>query len=342
MKAAILRELNKPLSIEDISLPYTLDIGQVLVEVRASGICGAQIGEITGAKGADPYLPHLMGHEGGGVVLECGPGVKTVSPGDRVVMHWRPGSGIDADPYVYSNGKEKIGAGPVHTFCEQAVVSENRLTKISPSIPFDVAALMGCAVTTGAGLISNEAKLKLGQTVLVIGIGGVGLNVMQGALLAGAGLIYGVDIVPERLDMATAILNNKECVLVGKMPPMEFTEFDVVVDCTGNPEVINDALQLTAPGGKLILVGQPASGRSVIFSNFRSHYQGKTIMDSQGGLTDPETDIPRYLRLWQQKRLNVSQLIKQRVELDNINEIVNDMQMGKTIGRCIVEMTNHV
>ncbi len=142
---AVLVEINHPLEVCDIEVPR-LDVGQVLVQVAASGICGKQIDEITGRR-PDPYLPHLLGHEGGGVVLEVGPGVRKVKPGDRVVLHWIKGSGIDsATPKFRLKGTgTPINAGCVTTFSDVTIASENRLTKIGDHVGFDVAALLGCA-----------------------------------------------------------------------------------------------------------------------------------------------------------------------------------------------------
>src|SRR5204863_5793005 len=125
-----------------------LDVGQVLVKISCTGICGAQLGEISGVKGPDKFLPHLLGHEGGGEVVGVGPGVTQVKEGDRVVMHWRKGAGIHARPAKYQWGSRTVNAGWVTTFQEYAVVSENRVTPIPKDVPFEVAALMGCAVTT--------------------------------------------------------------------------------------------------------------------------------------------------------------------------------------------------
>ena len=161
MKAAILNHLNLPLIVDEVQLPEHLECGQVLVQVDCSTICGAQIGEITGAKGEDHYLPHLLGHEGCGRVRDVGVGVDHVKIGDKVVMHWRRGLGIESTFPKYKWKDKVIGGGLVTTFNEYAVVSENRLTSIDPSIPSGVASLMGCAVTTALGLINNEARLKI-------------------------------------------------------------------------------------------------------------------------------------------------------------------------------------
>ena len=144
-----------------------------------SGICGAQINEIDAVKGLDKFLPHLLGHEGVGTVLEIGPGVTTVKSGDQVVLHWRPSSGIQSQTPEYRWGEKKVNAGWVTTFNTHAVISENRLTVIPKSLDMRVATLLGCAVTTAFGVVDNDAKIKIGQSVLIFGIGGVGLSIAQ-------------------------------------------------------------------------------------------------------------------------------------------------------------------
>ena len=331
MKAAVLREIGKPLSVEEISLPG-LGVGQVLVQIKASGICGAQLAEICGAKGPDKYLPHLLGHEGGGVVQEVGPGVTHVKPGDHVVLHWRKGQGIEAVPpsYIDANG-DRVGGGWVTTFSEFAIVSENRLTVIDKLVDLAVAALLGCGVTTGLGLVNNEAQLKIGQSIAIVGVGGVGLNVVQGAKLAGAGEIIAIDWSDYRLQMA------------GKLGATRITDLylsspvDVFVDCTGDSQVIADGFESVKPGGKMILVGQPTNGKDQTFPNFRQHYCGKTIIDSQGGLTNPTVDIPRYVKMYQSGKLDLNSLITHRFPLAEINQALSTMRSGYC-GRVIVEM----
>ncbi len=334
-QAAILRQLNAPLTVEDIDVSYP-EVGQVLVEVRASGICGAQIREMTGGKGGDKYLPHLLGHEGAGVVLEVGPGVRKVKPGDHVVLHWRKGSGIESECPVYPSlaAPGLVGGGWVTTFNTHALVSENRMTVIPKDIDFGVAALLGCAVTTGLGIINNEAKLKMGQSIAVAGVGGVGLNVIQGATMVSAFPIIAIDLLEQKREMAkefgaTHSLFSADCM----------DQVDVFVDCTGHPGVIQAGLDALAPGGKLILVGQPRQGQDVIFEDIQRSYCGITIMDSQGGLTNPDTDIPRYIKLYQAGKLELDKLITHRFPLAEINQAVELMKSGLS-GRIIVEMGN--
>jgi len=333
MKAAILEEIGKPLTIADVNIPSLLP-GQVRVKVFAAGICGAQLGEIGGAKGDDPYLPHLLGHEGAGVVEEIGPGVRTVNVGDHVVMHWRKGSGIEAAPAKYSWHKGFAGGGPVHTFCEYAVVSENRVTVISRDTPFDIAALMGCAVTTGFGLINNEVQLKIGQDILVVGCGGVGLCTIIAADLVGANRIVAVDRNKATLQLA------RECGATSATNVWDtFASYDAVVDFTGDKTMIDCAFEVIRSGGKLVLAGQPEYTDNLVLRGFRKNYRGLTIMDSQGGLTDPTKDIIRYLNMYQFGKLKLNKLITYYASLDQINEAI-EMMRGSHPGRIIVRMNN--
>ena len=186
MKAAILTALKEKLLVDDIELPPHLEVGQVLVKLKYSGICGSQLGEIDGVKGEDKYLPHLLGHEGSGIVEEIGPGVKTVKTGDSVVLHWKKGDGIQSEPPKYKWKGQIINAGWVTTFNNYAVVSENRCTSIPKDFPKEEAALFGCAITTGFGVVENNSKLKMGESVVVFGAGAV------------SGLMYTTSFCPTR------------------------------------------------------------------------------------------------------------------------------------------------
>lgn len=339
--AAILEKQNRALRVDEISLYLPgLGVGEVLVRVHAVSICGAQIGEICGAAGADKYLPHLLGHEGAGVVEEVGAGVSYVRKGDHVVMHWRKGNGIDAKPPRYQWGDKEVGAGPVACFSEYAIVSENRLTPIDDDIALEIAALMGCAVTTGLGIINNEAKLKIGEKIAIIGCGGVGLMVVQGAKMVSASRICAFDIHDEKLDM-TRHFGATETHNLKKEPfALEPNDgiVDVAVECTGLPEMIEAAYMMTAYGGRVILVGQPRYDADVTIRSMRSHYKGKTVMDSEGGQTNPSVDIPRYLNLYHDRKLDLAPLITHRYPLTEINKAVEMVKSGKA-GKVILEMT---
>lgn len=333
MKAAILESIGAPLVVDNVAIPE-LGVGQVLVRVYASGICGAQIGEIAGAKGPDKYLPHLLGHEGAGIVEDIGPGVQYVAKGERVVIHWRKGRGIESQCPKYEWKDGQVGGGWNTTFQEFSVVSENRLTVIPEDISFGVAALMGCAVTTALGLVNNEAHIRFGQSVAVIGCGGVGLNVIQGAVLAGAHRVMAVDIHPQKLIMALGF-GADEFTNPDGMENMR--GFDVVIDTTGQPEMIARAYKIVTTGGKIIMVGQIRGDEALIIPNMRENFRGITLMDSCGGHSNPNEDIPRYLSLYKAGRLKLDELINYRFPLYRVNEALDVVRAGQA-GRVMLEM----
>src|ERR687888_61062 len=202
MRAAVLTELNAPLVVADLEMPESLSFGQVLVHVHYSGICGAQINEIEGAKGPDKFLPHLLGHEGSATVLDVGPGVRSVKKGDYVVMHWRPSAGLQSETPTYRWNGTTVNAGWVTTFNDRAVVSENRVTAIPDDVDLRIAPLFGCAVTTAMGVVNRDAAVQIGQSVVVFGVGGVGVNIVQSAAMVSAHPIVAIDIVDSKLEWA--------------------------------------------------------------------------------------------------------------------------------------------
>jgi S-(hydroxymethyl)glutathione dehydrogenase / alcohol dehydrogenase len=340
-KAAILTELNAPLVVDEIEVP-ALDYGQVLVRVDRSGICGAQIGEISGVKGPDRFLPHLLGHEAGGVVVDVGPGVSHVKAGEHVCLHWRKGAGIQARPAQYKWGARTVNSGWVTTFSEHTVVSENRATPVGPSVPFEIAALMGCAVTTGLGLINNDARVKIGQSVAVLGAGGVGLNVIQGAALVSAFPIIAIDLYDHKLEMArqfgaTHVINSaKEDLEAEILKITGPSGVDVFVENTGQVRLIEKAYKLTAKQGSTILVGVPRHDQDITIHSLPLHF-GKRLTGCEGGQTDPAVDIPRYLRLFAEGKLSLAPQITHRYPLEEVNRALDAVRSGEA-GRCILEM----
>jgi len=342
MRVAILVEQNKPLVIADVSLPSELQYGQVLVKVVCSGVCGSQIGEIDGVKGPDKFLPHLLGHEGGGIVKDIGAGVTKVRKGDHVVLHWRRGAGIESPVPTYRWGKRVVNAGWVTTFNEYSVTSENRLTAIGKDIDFEIAALMGCAVTTGLGVIANDVKLRIGESVAIFGSGGVGLNMIQGASLVSANPIIAVDIYDHKLKLAkefgaTHIINSsktdakKEIYnIVGKRG------VDAAVDNTGNVNVINQAYEITSDTGRTVLVGIPRIGEKMSIYSLPLHF-GKKIYGSHGGETNPSVDIPKYINLYEKGILKLKDMITDSFSLDGINSAIEGMRKGRII-KCVIRM----
>ena len=334
MKAAVLEKLNYPLAIREI-FPTQLLPGQVYVKVLASGLCGAQLHEIRGHRGNGKFLPHLMGHEGCGIVKEVGPGVTTVKEGDKVVMHWRPGSGIESEFPKYHLGEKIISSGKCTTLSEFSIVSENRLTKVPHDTPTVLAAMLGCSLTSALGIIDNECNLKFGESVAVIGCGGVGLNLIQAAKMKSAHPVYGVDINDKMFDLTHQIgVDIFTC-------DLEFIpeKVDVILDTTGVPEVISKAFDKLAPSGRLIMVGQPAPGTDLNIFNPLSMFdgQGKSIRASQGGGTKPDEDIPRYIKLANREMLDFNTLHTDTFALDNINDAFDLLKTGNA-GRIIIKI----
>jgi S-(hydroxymethyl)glutathione dehydrogenase / alcohol dehydrogenase len=342
-QAAILVQSRQPLVVDQITFPEELGVGQVLVKILYTSICGAQINEIEAAKGPDKFLPHLLGHEGSGIVLEIGPGVTTVKPGDTVVLHWRPSQGIQCQPPAYEWRSQKLNAGWVTTFNEHAIVSENRLTAIPPDYDLKAAPLLGCAVTTAAGVINNDAKVKIGQSVVVFGVGGVGLNVVQFAALAGAYPIVAIDLIDAKLAMAaqrgaTHVLNpssTKDLAadirgLVGQKGP------DKVIETTGAKAVIELAYDITHADGTCVLVGVPSE--KVTISTLPIHFN-KVLTGSHGGDAVPHVDIPRLIRLNQAGRLSFDGLITHEFPLDDINAAIDLVRSGAA-GRVLIDIAH--
>jgi S-(hydroxymethyl)glutathione dehydrogenase/alcohol dehydrogenase len=340
-KAAILAKSREPLIVDEIEFPETLNVGQVLVKVLYTTICGAQLNEIAAAKGPDKFLPHLLGHEASATVMEIGPGVTNVKPGDTVVLHWRPSLGIQCQPPSYKWKGEKLNAGWIATFGEYAVVSENRMTVIPADYDLKVAPLLGCAVTTAAGVINNDANVKIGESVVVFGVGGVGLNVVQFAHLAGANPIVAVDLIDTKLDMAKArgathVLNGKNIQdmpaaireIVGAKGP------DKVIETTGVTKIIEMAYDLTHADGTCVLVGVPND--KVTIYTLPIHFN-KVLTGSHGGDARPHIDIPRLINLTKAGRLSFDGIITHEFPLSKINEGL-DMVRSGAAGRVLINI----
>jgi len=341
--AAILVEQKKELVIAEIDLPSTLDIGQVLVEFFYSGICGSQLGEIDGVKGPDKWLPHLLGHEASGKVLAIGPGVKFVKPGQIVVAHWLPGKGIEASTPKYGWNGKKVNAGCITTFNRHAVISENRLTPVPDQTDIKTAALYGCAVTTGLGTIENKARVRFGDLVVVFGAGGIGLNLIQGAALAGAAQIVAVDRYNNRLELArhlgaTDVINSaSEDAFDAISRVFNGEAADLFVDNTGQPNIIARGYQIIKAKGHVVLVGVPKKDAETQIHTLDLHF-GKSITGTKGGEAQPDQDIPRYMRLFERRRISLAPLITEVAPLQKINQLIAGMRSGQTAGRCLIDL----
>jgi Zn-dependent alcohol dehydrogenase len=276
-----------------------------------------------------------MGHEGCGIVEEIGPGVTTVQVGDKVVMHWRPGSGIEANFPTYKLDGKSFSSGKVTTLSEKAIVSENRLTSIPQDTDSELAALLGCSLTTALGIIDNQSHLKFGETVAIIGCGGVGLNLISGALLKGASTVYAIDNTKEKESLVLSQGATHFLKSTNELPE----KIDLIIDTTGNPNVISEAFKFLSNEGRIILVGQPAPGTEVVIPNAIQLFNGsgQSIRATQGGETAPQNDIPRYIRLFKSRGLGTAGLITHRYPLEEVNEAFRKLITGDA-GRIMISM----
>lgn len=341
-KAAILYEVGKPLRIEEITIPK-LQPGQVLVKVLYSGVCHSQLMEVRGKRGEDRYLPHLLGHEGSGVVMEVGAQVSKVIPGDKVVLTWIKGEGANCPGTQYRKGELVVNAGGVTTFSDYTVVSENRCVKFPDGIPMDVASLFGCAVLTGAGIVLNSMQPQKENSIVIWGVGGIGLSAVMAARLCECSMIIAVDVETSKLELArefgaTHKINvseddplNRLLVLTGGIG------VDFAVEATGRARTIEQAFQsVRKNGGLCVFAGHPPAGDKI---HLVPHdlISGKQIRGSWGGESKPDYDIPRFAQLYSQGKLPLGRLITHYYSLEQINQALNDLEQRK-VGRALIKM----
>lgn len=334
MKAVVLTQINGPLEVREITLGE-LHAGQVLVKNLTSGLCGAQLQEINGNKGNSGHVPHLLGHEGCGIVESVGPGVSTVKPGDKVIMHWRVGSGIEGGfPEYFDNGI-KLSGGKVTTLSEFSIVSENRVTKVPISTDVDIAAMLGCSLSTALGIVENEIDFKLGQRVLIVGMGGVGQNLLLGMHLIGCPDPHVLDKSPAKEAQALELGAGRFATAMDVLAD----EYDIILDTTGNASVFDWSTSKLSSSGLLVLIGQPNPSVPFAISAPYKLFQGngKTIKTTQGGKFNPELDIPRYLSFLSQINFRASEVISDRLKLEDINKAV-DMLKDGAAGKIIFEI----
>jgi S-(hydroxymethyl)glutathione dehydrogenase/alcohol dehydrogenase len=339
-KAAVLEELGSPLVVKEIELPQLIK-GQVLVKVLFSGVCRSQLMEVRGKRGEDPWIPHLLGHEGSGIVVAIGQGVTKVAVGDDVILGWVKGEGLDAPGAIYKIGNTVINSGRVTTFANFTIVSESRLVKKPEHLAYDQAVLFGCALPTGAGMVLNELKPSVDSSVAVIGLGGIGISALLALRALSIKKIIAIDISDEKLDFAKQLganyaFNSKDEYLYESIMNLTNGGVDYCIESGGHVSTIELGFSLIRKsGGKLIFASHPEHGKKIRLDPHEL-ISGKKIIGSWGGQSNPDNDIPTIYSLFAKSNFLLSDLITKRYKLEEINLALYDLECGRVFRPLIV------
>ncbi|WP_026412071.1 alcohol dehydrogenase catalytic domain-containing protein [Actinomadura oligospora] len=362
MRAAVLRTFGEPLEIAEVTVAAPR-AGEVAVRIAASGVCGSDIKAMDGKSPVVRHLPCVLGHESAGVVEEVGPGVVNVRPGDHVVIAMNGPCGrcracargsahlcsgktrMSSIMGVFPDGSTRLSLGGetvrpyigIGAFAERAVVTEAMCVKVAKDAPLDLLALTACGVVTGYGAVMNTARVEPGTSVLVVGCGGVGLNVIQSAVLAGATTIIAADVVESKLRLAEEF--GATHTLLADDLPKQVADIvrggaEYAFDVTGVPEVLAKAFAATQPGGTTVMVGSPAATEDLRIPPGQL-FASRRLMGTQGGDATPARDLPILADLYRRGRLNLDGLVSERVPLEQVNEAVAHVR-GGAVARSVV------
>ena len=343
-QAALLVQTGHPLVLAELEIP-ALKAGQVLVEIAYSGACGTQVMEWRGDKGEDKWVPHCLGHEGTGTVLEAGSAVTKVKPGEKVVLSWIKGDGIEAGGAVYTWDGKRVNAGGVTTFQRHAVVSENRLTLLPACLEMDTAVLLGCAAPTGMGALFNVLKVRAGDSVAIFGSGGIGINAIMAATFAGGFPVIAVDPSPARRALAklygaTHVIDPAEGDVLAAIRAIEPQGVDVAVEASGSPAVMEQAVNATRQqGGRAVVIGNAKAG-SALSLNPVVFNQGKSLLGTWGGDSHPDRDYGRFAKILGSGRFPVRDLLSKPYALAQADQALTDLAAG-VVGRPLIDMSIH-
>ena len=344
-RAAILETLGSPLAIRNIEVPPLLH-GQVLVQIFFSGVCRSQLMEVRGARGPDQWLPHLLGHEGSGQVLEVGKGVTKVKPGDEVILGWIKGVGLDAPGAKYQCNGQVVNSGMVTTFSNHTIVSESRVVKKPLDLPRDVAVLFGCALPTGTGMIFNELPPADGSSVVVLGLGGIGLSALIALSTFACKQIIAIDLSDEKLALAKSfgashVLNAHQANVIDQVLKITEGGADICIESAGTVASIEFGFALIRKGGgKLLFASHPPEGDMIRLAPHEL-ISGKQIAGSWGGGSRPDRDIPRMCELISKGKIPLDRLLTKRYRLEEINEALDDLDAG-TVFRPLIAMDHSI
>ena len=373
VRGAVLREMglpapyaeSRPLEITELELDPPGE-GELLIKIGAAGLCHSDLSVIDGSR--PRVMPMVLGHEAAGEVVQTGPNADGFEVGDHVIMAFVPACGACepcrsgraalCDPGAAANvagellgGTRRWNTGDqsevmhhhlgVSAFADHAVVSARSAVKVDPSVPYEVAALFGCAVLTGVGAVQNSAAVKMGETVAVFGLGGVGLAALLGAHLAGASRIVAVDILQSKLDLAQQ-LGATDVVLAGEQGTVENVRAATgggahkAIETVGNAQVLADAYAATRRGGVTVTVGLPHPSKMLEIPAVSLVAEERTLRGSYLGSCVPALDVPRYVELYQSGRLPVEKLLTHTIALDDINEGFDRLARGEAVRQAVV------
>lgn len=371
INAAVLREVGKPQPYADSQPlriePITLDPpgpGEVLVRIRAAGLCHSDLSVINGDRPRP--VPMVLGHEAAGEVVDLGAGVDDLAPGDHVVLIFVPSCGHCApcaegrpalcEPGNAANGRGELLSGArrlradavpvnhhigVSAFADHAVVSRRSLVKVDKDLPFEQAALFGCAVLTGVGAAVNTAGVRPGQSVAVVGLGGVGYAALLGALAAGATRVVAVDLLPEKLAFArdlgatdTFLASDADC--IEQVKQATGGGVDICLEMAGSVPALELAYRITRRGGTTVTAGLAHPSKAVAIQQVSLVAEERTLKGSYIGSCIPTRDIPRFVSLFRAGKLPVDRLLSETLPLERINEAFDRLAAGKTIRQVVV------
>jgi S-(hydroxymethyl)glutathione dehydrogenase/alcohol dehydrogenase len=355
VKASVLFEIGGSQQIGEIALR---DVGptDVRVKIAAAGVCHSDLSLATGV--LDQVVPVVLGHEGSGTVLAVGSEVSHVAPGDPVVLNWSPPCracwycthgepwicerAFDTadNPYATLDGVELVAGLGTGTFAEETVVCARAVIPIGRDIPLETAALLGCAVLTGVGAVTNAARTRPGESALIIGLGGVGLSAVQGARMAGASTIIATDISAAKEDIARSCGATHFIVAADDLAKQvrRLTEgrgADVAVECAGRASTMRQAWSATRRGGRTIVVGIGRADDLAQFGSLEVFHFARSLTGCVYGSSDPEVDVPRLIEAWKEDRLDLGALATDRSGLDGIDAAFARMRAGEG-GRTLI------
>jgi len=356
VRAAVFRSADRPVAIEEIGVRDP-GPGEVVVAIKAAGLCHSDLSVLNGTI---PYpTPVVLGHEGAGLVEKVGPGVTSVRPGDAVIVSTLAHCGRcpacessrptacknapnpkDTTPFTV-DGKPAYQFANASTFAQATLVKEQSAIPVDPRVPFDRACLIGCGIMTGVGAVLNRAKVEAGATMAVFGVGGIGLNVVQGGVFAGAAKIIAVDVNPAKLELAerfgaTHVVDASKTKAVAAIHELTRGGVDYAFEAVGNLETIGQALEAVGAGGTLTIVGVPKIGSKLEFV-VHSLYNNKAILGCRYGAARPRTDFPMLADLYLTGRLKIDELITSRYALDDIGRAIHDLESG-TLARGVFQL----